>query len=388
LHAAHELRDVDGNSTELVHRDISPQNIFVTYDGGVKVLDFGIASATGRVTKTVAGEVKGKASYMSPEQASGTALDRRSDVFSLGVVYFELLSGRRLFKRATQVATIQAVVGEAIPPVRRFRPAVSDARSAICARALQRDRDARYESAASMRRALASTNAAGAVLEEKLAELMGGLFQARIAEKKELVRKLRQGDSITSVPRGELDVEVELPSVSIDTSDLEGQQRRRQGGPQRTLAPVFALLFVVLLTLVAWFVRSSNSPWSASAVPAERTFQPSAGDGRSTVDVHIASEPSGAQVSIDGLERGRTPLRVELMRGERPLRVQLMADGFEPFDTEVVPNLSSRLMARLRALPDEALPPPANPPAERAPRTMRRSPAKMAPRRAPAFEPW
>src|SRR5262245_10374770 len=100
LHHAHELRSVDGTASNLVHRDMNASNIFVTYDGHVKIIDFGLAKAIGRVSKTAAGVVKGKLAYMSPEQAVGRQLDRRSDVFALGATLWEVSVDRRLFKGA------------------------------------------------------------------------------------------------------------------------------------------------------------------------------------------------------------------------------------------------------------------------------------------------
>ena len=97
LHCAHERRGVDGRPLDIVHRDLSPGNIFVTYEGGVKLLDFGIAKATSRTSITIGPSRKGKVSYMSPEQCTGHDVDRRSDIFGLGIVLWELVTGRRLF---------------------------------------------------------------------------------------------------------------------------------------------------------------------------------------------------------------------------------------------------------------------------------------------------
>ncbi len=108
LHAAHELVDDEGLPRDLVHRDVSPQNVFVTYSGQVKVLDFGVAKAANRNTQTEAGQVKGKFAYMSPEQCLGKPLDRRSDIFGLGIVLWELSTGRRLFKRGSEHLTFKA----------------------------------------------------------------------------------------------------------------------------------------------------------------------------------------------------------------------------------------------------------------------------------------
>ena len=103
LHYAHEKTMPDGSPLNIIHRDVSPQNLILTYEGLVKVLDFGIAKADHRQSQTRTGLVKGKFSYMSPEQCLGQALDRRSDVFALGIVLFELCTARRLFKRALDV---------------------------------------------------------------------------------------------------------------------------------------------------------------------------------------------------------------------------------------------------------------------------------------------
>src|SRR5262249_15783747 len=116
LHTAHELTDEQGERLNVVHRDVSPQNVCVTYEGAVKVLDFGIAKATDRITKTETGTVKGKFPYMSPEHCLGHWLDRRSDVFSLAVVLYELSTRHRLFKRGSEPATIRAVLEEPILP--------------------------------------------------------------------------------------------------------------------------------------------------------------------------------------------------------------------------------------------------------------------------------
>jgi eukaryotic-like serine/threonine-protein kinase len=110
LHAAHELKTDDGALLHIVHRDVSPQNIFITFDGAVKVIDFGIAKSADRVARTEAGQLKGKLDFMSPEQCKSEPLDRRTDVFALGIVLYELLTQRRLFKRPSPAGTIKAIV--------------------------------------------------------------------------------------------------------------------------------------------------------------------------------------------------------------------------------------------------------------------------------------
>lgn len=154
LHAAHELTDLDGRPLGLVHRDVSPHNLMCTEDGNVKLLDFGVAKATEGVDSTYSGNLKGKFAYMSPEQCLRSQLDRRSDVFALGIVMWELLTGQRLFKRPNELATMQAIINGDIP-----RPSDLGARlplevEDVLMRALAVDRDRRFVSAEEMRQAL------------------------------------------------------------------------------------------------------------------------------------------------------------------------------------------------------------------------------------------
>jgi serine/threonine-protein kinase len=146
LNYAHELKD-QGQYVGLVHRDVTPSNIFLTESGVTKILDFGIAKAKGASTNTQEGTVKGKYAYMAPEQLKGGEIDRRVDLFALGVVVFEMLALRRLFQRKTDYLTFRAVMEQPIPDIRRYRPDVPEALAMTLARALDRDAERRFESA-------------------------------------------------------------------------------------------------------------------------------------------------------------------------------------------------------------------------------------------------
>jgi eukaryotic-like serine/threonine-protein kinase len=150
---AHDLADADGQPLNVVHRDVSPQNILVSYGGTVKVIDFGVARAVGRVTETRPGGIKGKIQYMAPEQAMAGPVDRRSDVFALGVVLWEALCERRLFRRGTELETLRAIVEEPIPPPSMVVP-ISARLERIVMRALEKDPEARFQSAQEMALAL------------------------------------------------------------------------------------------------------------------------------------------------------------------------------------------------------------------------------------------
>jgi hypothetical protein len=156
LHYAHELLDFDGTPLDVVHRDITPQNVFVTYEGQVKVVDFGIAKAVDSSTETMVGIVKGKVAYMAPEQARGEAVDRRADLFSMGVVLWELLSGRRLWEGLTDIAVVGRLVQGDIPELERVRPDLPSALCRTCMRALHPDPEQRPRTALEFQRELES----------------------------------------------------------------------------------------------------------------------------------------------------------------------------------------------------------------------------------------
>ena len=147
LFYAHQKTDLQGRPLGIVHRDVTPENIFVSFDGGVKVLDFGIAKAANQVEMTRAGEIKGKLSYMSPEQCMGKPLDSRSDIFSLGVVLYEWVTGFKLFTGESDVAVLKSITDGKIYKPSYFKSDVPEQIEQILMRALEKDPAQRYQTA-------------------------------------------------------------------------------------------------------------------------------------------------------------------------------------------------------------------------------------------------
>jgi serine/threonine-protein kinase len=147
LHYAHQKTDIYGNALNIVHRDVTPENIFVSFDGTVKVLDFGIAKAANQIEQTKAGEIKGKLSYMSPEQCMGRPLDHRSDIFSLGVVLYEWITGFKLFTGESEVGILKSITEGKIYAPSYFKADIPEAVERILMKALEKDREKRYQSA-------------------------------------------------------------------------------------------------------------------------------------------------------------------------------------------------------------------------------------------------
>lgn len=190
LHAAHELKDEKGRAIGLVHRDVSPQNLLVTYDGVTKVVDFGVAKATALGDgATQAGQVKGKVSYMAPEQINGEGLDRRADVFALGIVLYALTTGKHPFRRESEAATMYNICSaDAVVPPSKVVEGYPKALEKIVLKALEKNRASRYLSCDEMLRALDSLPSelrvsSNSDVGEFVQDLMG---QRRIEQRKRI----------------------------------------------------------------------------------------------------------------------------------------------------------------------------------------------------------
>jgi serine/threonine protein kinase len=147
LDYAHNKRDAQGRALNLVHRDVSPQNVLIGFEGEVKLIDFGIAKAAGKASKTQAGILKGKFGYMSPEQVRGLPIDRRSDIFALGIILYEMLTGQRLFVGESDFSTLEKVRNVEIVPPSSFNAQISEPLERIVLKALAKDVEDRYQNA-------------------------------------------------------------------------------------------------------------------------------------------------------------------------------------------------------------------------------------------------
>ncbi|MBK7581709.1 MAG: protein kinase [Myxococcales bacterium] len=191
LHAAHELKDEMGQPTELVHRDVSPQNVLVGGDGVCRITDFGVARAATRLSGTRVGQLKGKIAYMAPEQALGQAdIDRRADVFASGIVLWEVLAGRRLFKADNEAATLSRVLNDPISNLQAVCPDVDPELSEVVMKALERDREKRFATAAQFADAIERVASRAGVLAspKELAAYVASVIGDEIAQQRDAVR--------------------------------------------------------------------------------------------------------------------------------------------------------------------------------------------------------
>lgn len=169
LHAAHELKDEAGVGLQIIHRDVSPQNVLIGSDGVSRITDFGVAQARSRLATTQGAGLKGKVAYLSPEQIRGEHLDRRADIFAASIVLWELFSGRRLFRGQSEGETLAAILDGRITPLNEVQPAISEKLAQVVGRGLSASRDDRYDTAVAMADAV----------ESAVREVCGGAANAR-----------------------------------------------------------------------------------------------------------------------------------------------------------------------------------------------------------------
>jgi serine/threonine protein kinase len=203
LDYAHRKKDARGQDLGIIHRDVSPQNILVSYEGEVKIIDFGIAKAANRSQKTQAGILKGKFGYMSPEQVRGMPIDRRSDIFAVGVILYEMLTGEKLFVGESDFSTLEKVRNAEVPLPRQFNPNVPAGLEKVVLKALAREPEDRYQWASDLQEDLMRFLLAGdAIYSGKhLSSFMKEAFaedMLREAEKMERYAAIEKPDQLES----------------------------------------------------------------------------------------------------------------------------------------------------------------------------------------------
>lgn len=233
LEAAHGLRDEFGAPLNIVHRDVSPQNVMVGVDGTSRITDFGVARAATRLTTTRAGQLKGKLGYMAPEQAQGEDIDQRADVFAVGVILWETLTGRRLFKGkpdAPDAQTLNRLLYEPIPKLRDTDPSIPAEFDVVCDRALARNADERYPSCGTLADALEEVmrKGGGVASTREVAAFVDSVAGPEIEAQREAVRNWVARSEISVIERGDVQAETMPATPSFHTSpfDLASSAKR------------------------------------------------------------------------------------------------------------------------------------------------------------------
>lgn len=292
LDHAHKAMDIHGKQQNIVHRDVSPQNIMVRTDGVTKVVDFGIAKAANRSSRTATGLLKGKVQYMAPEQVSGVELDGRADQFALGVTIWEMIAGRKLFTGTNEIEVLRAVIQAPIPPLAGVRAEVPPQLAHVVDKMLARDRDARYatlaDAAADLKKFLdlAGMKHAQQHTEAFVADMLGEEISAK---------------TVDLTPSGANNFVINLsPSTSPTSMNAGGRIPRR--AKIGIAAGVSVALVLSVLTAVIVFTPEPAQPPPITASPPLTVGAPP--------QLAVETQPSGAMVKVDGVEVGKTPMNV------------------------------------------------------------------------------
>ncbi len=424
LHHAHELCDFDGTALGVVHRDATPQNVFVTYDGLIKVVDFGIAKAIDSSHETRTGMVKGKVTYMAPEQARGERVDRRADIFAVGVMLWEGIAGRRMWKGLPELTVVHDLIGNKVPSIRDAVPDVPDALARIVDRALAVNREDRYATAQDMHDALSEyLDGAGHTSAREVGKFVAERFGEDRAKVKALIEsqlkdvrwsgafprvsavdlpKIDPGQ-VMITPTGQKAIDgASIPGGPISASSVGGSLTNASASmplpvsppkPQKPVAliGVAAVAAIAVLGLgVRFLVPGGAPPASPGAAPAPSTQAaapretapvPPPAPGQDAVKLTVHVSPPDAKIFLDDALLSAGAFEGKVIKNERPRRLRVEAPHHVSHEETV--TLTGDVMLSF-ALDKEA-PGAAAPPAVYAPRGGGRPVA--APEPAPAPRP-
>lgn len=353
---AHNL-PVDNGPSGLIHRDVSPHNVLISWEGAVKVSDFGIAKARHASAATASTLIKGKPQYMSPEQANGEALDGRSDLFAVGILLWELLTGRHLFEGATREAFAQIFFRQ-IPPPSTVAADVPRDLDAVTMRLLAREKDARYATAEDAiedltRCADAPRNGRGE-LALLLVERFPDVRRSRPAPGRasQPPGRISQPPARMSQPPGQVTLRetppheistLRVPPPAAATHTTLGGAASQSMATQRLrrTIPILAALFfgVAVLTGVGIYFTTRKGPRNPEAAVAPQPdappLPPPSIDAIPETTLTITTDPVGAAVHVDGTDRGNAPVSVRLPKG-RSVTISVQREGYAPTQQTVL----------------------------------------------------
>jgi eukaryotic-like serine/threonine-protein kinase len=368
LHHAHELTDFDGTRLGLVHRDMTPQNVFVTYDGQTKVLDFGIAKLAGaNRPETETGVIKGKLRYMPPEQITGETIDRRTDIYAAGVMLWEAAAREPIWKGLTDAQVMHQVLNGAVPSPRSVRPDVPELIERICMKALSPDPEDRHATAAELEAELESAldELGSRVTQRSVGKAVSDLFGAERRQTKSLVEA--QLSKVASLSSEEYEaVEASAKAgflVSGTTAHGESHSRSRHGpgAGSNNRAGKLVGIFLGAAALVGLGVlgtlmgkepktaqaRVETTPVAAAAPTAAEKPAPA------RVSIRISASPPEAKLFFDGEQLPMNPFIRVLPADALEHEVRAEAEGHQVSTRKLVGDRDGEIVLKLERSPAE-----------------------------------
>ena len=390
LQYAHALADYDGTPLELVHRDVSPHNVMLTYDGQVKLVDFGIAKLSASSQNTKTGVVKGKIAYMAPEQLEGGGLDHRGDLFAVGVMLWEAIARRRMWGARSDAEIVRGLVLDDVPSLRAAVPDVDPELAHICDKALAVVPDARYASAAQFLAELEHylTKRGMVVRQQDIADLVTRTCADLRDNSAELLKA-----ELAKFAAGAPGWEDALQAFDEMRTPVPQSDRRNN---KWWLVALSALIVLGTAAIVYGWMFQQDPALAPAAEQPPPIAAPPAPEVPVQVTLRVTVTPRQALVSLDGRRLASSPLTLSLPKDDAVHELRVEADGYEPLVRNV--SLASDLELQLElsplpvAKPPEATPEPA--PVAAPSNVKRRPPPRPAPsrpappvRQEPASEP-
>jgi serine/threonine protein kinase len=327
LHGAHESTDENGIPLGIVHRDVSPHNVLLSSRGHVKLIDFGIARAKGRLTTTGRGELKGKTAYLTPEQIAGEPVDRRGDIFALGIVLWEMLTMRRLFYSKNEAATMMKVREARVEPPTKYRPEIGEALEHVVMVALAREREERFQTAYAFRRALLgalpkSWHVEPAQIASLVKEAAKDSLERRRAQVPEELRENTQLAPPPLIALRELESEIFIPTgrPSDEIPELESVIAQARASGEVNTEVIASLRLAGTFSLAGQLERASEILAAIEPLLAERP------------------------IAVRALA---TSLRGQVAAGNLALRLRAQREAFELFEEAGWPKHAARIAANL-----------------------------------------
>ncbi len=414
LEYAHDLADYDGTPLRLVHRDVTPHNVFVTYAGQVKLCDFGIAKSMASSVETRAGILRGKVAYMAPEQVMGNKIDHRADLFAVGVMLWEAVAGTRIWDGYAEIQIMQALSQGEVPRIRDVDPKVDPELEEVLARALAPRPDDRYHSAREFRRSLEAylfshtarvdPRAVGdwvAKLFEKERAGLQAVIQDQLTGKHEAPAALdslppvgalnadsnpsrsARGQYLGSVPSGPSVMGASVSNAqaggsrTIPSVEVQAFKPKRGMAAAIGVAVALGVFLVVAVGVLVMRVARSNGDTQVSDVepiqktePAGRGVEPlpePSGAGAEKVTLRITLSPPNAKAVLDDVPLGTNPFVAERTRDQAEHRLRVEAPGYETESRTLKFERSLDVEIVLRRQSAPGTKPPAPPPSAQPP---------------------
>jgi serine/threonine protein kinase len=353
LHHSHELTDYDGTPLHLVHRDMTPHNVFVTYDGQVKILDFGIAKINRSAAQTEVGVIKGKLRYMPPEQLTGAGVDRRSDIFAVGVMLWEAATRQRMWRGLTDPEVMHAILNDEIPKPSSLVPDIAPRLEAIVMKAMARNPAERYRTAAELQ----------AELDEYLAELgsnvrnrdIGGAVSTLFADVRADTRRVidQQLKKVTALTAREYQSfrPLELATTVFVGNGRSNEFNKTVAPPPKWKSSRLVVAGIVILAVGAVAFALSRSGEDAAANRPAPSASPSELAASRQISVTLSSKPDSAQLFVDDRLEPGNPATIRVPNDGSHHTVRAEAQGYGVQRQEITYDRDQSLVLTLAELP-------------------------------------